>query len=123
MLRSKNQIAQRTSRKRNPELVETLKACKHNDAWRQVGIILARPSKMLPEINLGAIDAQSKEGDLIVVPGKVLSQGNIGKKVRVIALRFSASAKDKLKEKKGEAVSILDEIKINPKAEGIKIIA
>lgn len=119
---SKTQISRRIAQKRNPLLVETLKECKKNDAWLEVAAMLARPTKKLLCVNLRDIDLASKEGDLIVVPGKVLADGQITKKVRVIALQFSKSAREKLKEKRAEIAQIIDEIKINPRAEGIYVM-
>ena len=65
---------------------------------------------------------ETEEGDTVVVPGKVLSNGEINKKIRIVALSFSKEAEEKLGKKKCEVVSILEEIKVNPKAEGIKIL-
>ena len=73
-------------------------------------------------MNLDQIDEKSKEGDTILVPGKVLGTGEVTKKLRIVAFSFSESARQKLKEKKCEMVTILEEIKVNPKAEGIKIL-
>lgn len=73
-------------------------------------------------MNLKDIEKVTTEGDTVVVPGKVLGSGNVNKKVRICALNFSESAKEKLKESKGEIVTIIEEIKKNPKAEGIKIL-
>ena len=63
------------------------------------------------------------EGNL-VIPGKVLSQGEISKdkKIKVIAFDFSDSAIEKLVKNKIEYKTILDELKSNPKGEGMKII-
>ncbi len=73
-------------------------------------------------INLDRIDELTKAGDTVIVLGKVLGVGEITKKVRICALGFSCSARDKLKKTKSEAVSLLEEIQKNPRAEGIKII-
>jgi large subunit ribosomal protein L18e len=75
---SKTQLNKRIQRKNNPELVETLIACKKAGGdWMKVGKILSGSKRNLPSINLEEINEKSSEGDTIVVPGKVLSQGNI----------------------------------------------
>ena len=68
------------------------------------------------------INKESKEGDVAVVAGKVLSQGEITKKIKVIALGFSEQAKEKLLKAKCEVSNIVDEIKKNPEGKGIKVL-
>ena len=84
--------------------------------------MLSAPRRRKIQVNLEKIEKETKEGDTVIVPGKVLSQGDITKKIRVAALNFSSTAEKKLKSKKCELVSIKEEIKINPRAEGIKIL-
>jgi len=109
-------------RKRNPELVETIIRAKKNDMWLEVASVLSSPRRRKIEINLDEIEEKTKEGDTIIVPGKVLGKGDVSKKIRVAALSFSEKAKEKLKNKNCEVVSILEEIKINPEARGVKIL-
>ena len=120
---SKTKLFQRLKRKNNPELVNTLMACKKNEAWMNVGAILSRSKSQMPVVNLDKIDKESKDGDLVIVPGKILGNGEMTKKIRVAALNFSESAKEKLGKHKSEMITILEEIKRNPKAQGIKIIS
>jgi large subunit ribosomal protein L18e len=119
---SKTKLSKRITNKNDIEVVDTLKACKKNAAWMNVGRLLSRSRSQYPQINLDIIDRSTKEGDRVVIPGKVLGSGQINKKIRVIALKFSGSAKEKLKSQKVEVVSILEEIKSNPKAEGITVM-
>lgn len=74
------------------------------------------------EINLDKINDASKEGETILVPGKVLSQGNIEKKIKIIAMGFSKAAMEKLSSSKTEFSLISEEIKKNPQAKGIRIL-
>ena len=76
----------------------------------------------MPSLNLTEIEKNSKEGDTIVIPGKVLSQGDINKKIKVVALGFSEKAREKLMKSKSDPTSILEEVKKNPEAKGIKIL-
>jgi len=121
-MKSKTQIDRQAQRKGNSELVETIIAAKKNSAWLKIAGVLAYPRRQKVEINLDIIEGKSKEGDTIIVPGKILGKGNISKKVVVIALGFSEEAMKKLKEKKCETRKILEEINKNPKAQGIKVI-
>lgn len=121
-MKSKTKISKQSSRKTNPVLVETIINSKSSDAWRKISEILAGPRKNRSEINLDKIENDSSEGEVIVVPGKVLSQGELNKKVKVVALGFSDGAKEKLKNSKIEFSTIEEEIKNNPEAKGIRIL-
>ena len=72
--------------------------------------------------NLKQIENETSEGDTIVIPGKVLGSGEINKKIRICALYFSENAKKKLAINKSQVIRLIEEIKKNPKAEGVKLI-
>jgi len=121
-MKTKSKIEKQLQKKTNSELVETIILAKKKKEWGEVASIIAGPRRMRTNINLGRINDQVKEGEIIVVPGKVLSLGEVTKKIRVAALSFSKVAKEKLLKSKSEAVSILEEIKKNPSAKGIRIL-
>lgn len=121
-MKSKSKIEKQIRRKNNPLLVETVRLAKKNDAWLEVAGILSGSKKNRVNLNLRDIEEGSKENDCIVVSGKVLSEGNVSKKIKVVALSFSERAKEKLLKQKCEVLSIIEEIKKNPSAKGIKIL-
>ena len=121
-MKTKSKIEKQLKRKTNPDLVESIIKAKKNKGWLEVAGILSGPRKKKVSVNLDKIDENSKEGDTIVVPGKVLGRGEIGKKIRVAALSFSEEAEKKLKEKKCEISYILEELEKNQNAEGVKIL-
>jgi len=121
-MKTKTKIEKQTKRKTNPELVQTIIFAKKYKEWLAIANILSGSRRNRIDINLEKIDEQTTAGDTIVVPGKVLSLGEIDKKLRVCALNFSEKAREKLLNSKCEVVSILDEIKKNPKANGVKIL-
>ncbi len=116
-------IKKKSGRKTNPELVATILAARKSRNWLPIAHKISGPTRKLISINLDQIDKQTSTGDTVVIPGKVLSLGNLSKKVRISALGISASALEKLKLVKAEYVSILEEISKNPKAEGIKVLS
>jgi large subunit ribosomal protein L18e len=121
---SKTKIKSRVSRKTNPEVVGTLKQGNKNPEWNKIISILSGPANNYSSINLQEIE-DSKDistGDIVLIPGKVLSKGELSKKLKIVALSISESAKEKLSNSKSEFSTILEEIKSNPKAEGIKIL-
>ncbi len=121
-MKTKTLIGKQIKKKTNIELVETVIAAKKHKAWLKVAGILSGPRRKRIDLNLIDLNKNTKESDVLVVPGKVLSQGEISKKVKVVALNFSQKAKDKLSKAKCGVVSILEEIKKNPEGKGIKIL-
>jgi large subunit ribosomal protein L18e len=121
-MKSKTLIDKQVKRKLNPGLVETIIAAKKHEKWNKVAGILSSPRRLKVNLNLSDINKEAKQGEIIVVPGKVLSQGEADKKIKVVALNFSEKAKEKLNKFKIDFTSILGEIKKNPEAKGIKIL-
>ena len=80
-MKTKTKIEKQTHRKRNSELVETTRAAKKKEKWLEVAGILSGPRRKRPSLNLTEINKSSTAGDTVVVPGKVLSQGEIDKKI------------------------------------------
>lgn len=115
---SKTRLDRKLKRKTNRYLVETIILAKKKKNWLGVANLLT--GKIA--VNLDKIEKESKEGDTIVVPGKILSMGKISKKIKIAAMNFSEAAREKLKNAKCEIVSLEEEIKKNPEARGVKII-
>jgi len=90
--------------------------------WRYVSELLSRPRRKRIVVNVGKINRLCKEGDIVIVPGKVLGGGNINKKIIISALSFSESAKRKILNANGEILSIKEFVERYPKGSGVKII-
>jgi large subunit ribosomal protein L18e len=116
---SKTQIDKRTRKKRNPMIIRTIDVAKRNNLL-ELAKRLSGPASNYASINLDTLD-KLDEGKILVI-GKVLGQGEIGRKFSVAALGFSEQARDKLKKAGCEMKDIIEEIEDNPKLEGVKII-
>jgi large subunit ribosomal protein L18e len=68
---------------------------------------LERPARKNKGVNVWKINKYSKENDVIVVPGKVLSFGKLDHQVTVYALNYSIQAEDKINAS-GKALSLYD---------------
>jgi large subunit ribosomal protein L18e len=123
-MKSKTKIEKQSQKKNNPILVETIRAAKKTNSkfWLEIASVLSSPRRNAIALNLNEIEKITKEGDSIVIPGKILSQGEVSKKIAVIAFNFSEKAREKLLKTKSPAVNIIDEIKKNPEAKGLKKI-
>lgn len=121
-MKSRSKISRQLEKKFNPLLVRTLIAAKKNPAWLKVASVLSGPRKNFVNLNLDEINKKIGDEKILVVPGKVLSQGKIEKKVKIVAFDFSEKARSKLTDLGIESIRIIEEIKSNPKAKGIKIL-
>lgn len=121
-MKSKTKIEQQLRKKTNQDLVETIIAAKKKKAWQEVATLLSSPRVRKINVNLEKINKEAKVGETIVIPGKVLSEGELDKKIKIVAFDFSEKAKEKISNAKGEMSTIIEEIKKNPEAKGVKII-
>lgn len=118
---SKTKIRKRARKKTNSELVETLILAEKNRLWDLVKK-LSTPARKRIALNLDEIDKKAKDGEIILVPGKVLGNGNVSKKIKIVALGFSSSAEEKLKKAKCDIKTIKEEIEKNKTLKGVRII-
>lgn len=119
---NRTKIERKLRRKTNQGLVETIISAKKNDKWLKVAHLISMPKRKQIAMNLNEIDKMVKDNEIVIIPGKVLSKGELTKKVRVIALGFSKEANEKLKKGKIETGTIGDEIKKNKEAKNIHIL-
>lgn len=103
---------------------ELRRANRENGAaiWADVADRLESPRRRRAEVNLSEINRYAKEGETVVVPGKVLAAGTISHPVNVAAFSFSASAKRKILSAGGKVMSILDLVKENPKGKNVRLM-
>jgi len=99
-MKSKTKIGKQIQRKTGSNLVKAVLLAKKNPEWLKVASMLSTPRRKFLALNLGDIEGLVKEGETVVVPGKVLSQGELTKKVKIVALKFSEIAKEKLLKSK-----------------------
>jgi large subunit ribosomal protein L18e len=114
--------------KTNPNLIELIeklieKSYKEDVAiWKDVSKRLQRANRSTAEVNLSDINRYANADETILVPGKVLSNGNLDNKINVAAFKFSTKAQEKIENAGGECISISDLIEKNPKGSNIRIM-
>ena len=119
----------RKIRATNPRLIALIQKLKEesykNNAkiWKDIARRLAKPARNRAEVNISKINRYTKEGDVIVVPGKVLGAGTISHIVTVAAFAFSKTAKQIIEEAGGKCITIEDLVKENPKGSNVRIMA
>ena len=117
---SKRKIEKRARKKKNPNLVDAIIKIKKKNP--HIAKLLALPVKKHARVNLKKIEAMVKEGDKILIPGKILSSGNLSKKIKIVAWSASEKAKEKIAKAKAEFVHIKDELKKNPELKDFTMI-
>lgn len=90
--------------------------------WRRVAEDLGKPTRQRREVNVYKINQYAQEGETILVPGKVLSLGDLQKKVNVAALAFSVQAAQKITAAKGRTMSIFQLLEENPQGKEVRIL-
>lgn len=90
--------------------------------WRDIARRMAGGRRRYASINLYKIDQLTSEGDTVVVPGTVLSVGNLTKKITISSFRVSAKALEKIRESGSQFKSISELSGENPKGTKIKIL-
>jgi len=114
--------------KTNPRLTNLILLLKNksreNEAkiWREIASRLETPNRSYAEVNLSKISRYAQNGETIIVPGKVLGSGLLEQSVRVAALNFSASATSKIRDAKGQCMTIEQLLQDNPKGSGVRIL-
>lgn len=88
--------------------------------WRDAASYLAAPKSTETFVNVGHLSRLG--GSPVVVPGKVLGNGPIDKKLVVGAFAFSSSARRKILDAGGEALSIEEFIKRYPDGSGVTLV-
>lgn len=89
--------------------------------WNRIAEDLEKPTRKRRAVNIYRIDKYTKNDETAVVPGKVLSIGNLNKKIKVAAFQFSNQAKEKI-NLVGKAITIKELIKENPQGRKVRII-
>jgi len=115
-------------RSTNPELVGTVrllrKKARENNApiWRDVADRLSSSRRRRVAINVGRLNRHAKDGETVVVPGKVLGAGALDHPILVAAFAFSEEAEAKILRAKGRCFSIGELVEANPEGSNVRIM-
>ncbi|MEM0149535.1 MAG: 50S ribosomal protein L18e [Candidatus Micrarchaeaceae archaeon] len=69
----------------------------HKGIWESARRSLSVPARSRASINIYKLNKYTKQGDAVIVPGKVLSMGSMDHSITIAALEYSAQALGKLK--------------------------
>lgn len=118
----KNKIEKKLKKKENPDLVRTIILLKKQTSklWLDVANILSNPSRRKKGVNIVKINKLTKANDIVIVPGKILSDGALDHALTIACFKISEAAKNKLE--KAKILSIEQLLNQNKDGNGIKVI-
>ncbi|RLG14401.1 MAG: 50S ribosomal protein L18e [Candidatus Nanohalarchaeota archaeon] len=90
--------------------------------WLDLAKRLNKASRNMPAVNLKKIEQNTKENDIVIVAGKILSDGELSKKITLCSFNASESALDKIKEANCKYIGF-DELMKLKKLNNVKIMA
>ncbi|HIJ11986.1 TPA: 50S ribosomal protein L18e [Candidatus Woesearchaeota archaeon] len=103
-------------------LVSLKEKARDNKIWGRVAADLSKPSRQRRNVNVYKIEKVARDGETVVIPGKVLSSGELKKKVDVAAFSFSAEAKRKIEQAQGKVLTISQLLEQNPDGKKVRIL-
>ena len=77
-----------------------------------------KPTVARRVINVNRIEQLTKDGDMVVFPGKVLGTGNISHKITIFAFSISNAAADKIIGAGGKILTHKEIVEQNPTGKG-----
>ena len=89
--------------------------------WKRVSKKLSGPRSNRVEANLYRINSKTKKDDVIVIPGKVLGNGELDHKVTIACLACSKPAKKKIEASGSKLLTIEELFEENPEGKNVKI--
>ena len=116
------------SKPENILLIKTLNflrksANKYNaPIWKRVRELLQNSKRRRVAVNISRVNLNTVDGDIVIVPGKVLGSGFIDHKVTIGAFAYSLVAREKLLNAGCTVLNIEELVSKYPKGSGVKII-
>jgi large subunit ribosomal protein L18e len=113
-------------KKTNPSLVSLIGLLRSKGYEQKIGLWIAlakklsKPTRRQCEVNVAKLNRYTSEGDVVVVPGKVLGAGDLDHTVTVAAYKFSMAAREKINAN-GATMSLEELMEKYPTGSNVKI--
>lgn len=118
----------RPPRKQNPELThavhELRKAARDNAApiWSAAADRLERARHQTNPVNVGHLGRLTTAQETVLIPGKLLADGELHQPITVAAFGWSETARSKVHAAGGQLVTIHDLLKSRPDGAGVRLL-
>lgn len=108
----------------NALIVQLKKLAQEHDRplWKRVALDLEKPTRQRRVVNLWQIERCAKDGEILLVPGKVLGDGEVTRSMTIAAAAFSADAKRKLRAQGGTLLTIEELVQQRPDGKEVRIL-
>lgn len=116
-------------RKQNSELVRLVGELRrtarttHAPIWAAVADRLQRSRHQVTPVNVGHLERLAHTEETVVVPGKLLADGRLTKRLTVAAFSYSAEARSKVHAAGGQTLTLHDLMKSRPDGAGVRLLA
>ena len=90
--------------------------------WKRLSRLALKPTRARRAVNLNRIAGLTKDGDVVVVPGKVLGTGSIGHGITISAFGMSESAAGKIAASGGSVISFGEMTSRFPTGKGVALL-
>jgi large subunit ribosomal protein L18e len=117
---SRNVISTNIHKRKLIRRLEKLSDKTNKAIWEKVSEILSKPRRKRVAVNIGKINRLANDGEIIIVPGRVLGGGLLEKKLIVIAESFSKTAWQKILDNGGKPYTLYDVVSNPSLVEGKK---
>lgn len=107
------------------ELIDKLKETARKEdvrIWKAIAKELSRSRRNRRVVNIGEINKHTRNGDVVIVPGRVLGDGILDHKIEIAAFKFTENAKEKIEKLGGKFMSISELMKKNPKGSNVRLM-
>lgn len=121
-------VAPMSTSKTNPvlvDLIDDLKEVAREESapiWRDVAQRLQKPRRQWAEVNVSQLQRVLDDGDVAVVPGKLLGSGRLQKSVTVGAFQYSDGARETVEDAGGTVAYLEDLVDDHRSGEGVRIL-
>ncbi len=113
---------------KNEQLSTTITALKRlaieqqRPLWKRVAADLEKPTRQRRVVNLWKLEQHAKDGEIILVPGKLLGDGILTKKLTVAAAFYSGEARQKVAASGSTPLTIEELLKKHADGKNVRII-
>ncbi len=90
--------------------------------WKQVAHELAKSTRARREVNLLTLNRYTKENDVVLIPGKLLGNGELDHKLTIAAFAASQHAREKIVQSGSKYMRIDELMQKKPDGSGIQVI-
>ena len=91
--------------------------------WATAADRLERPRHQVVPVNVAHLERVANADDTVLVPGKLLAEGTLSKKLTVAAFAFSKDARSKIHAAGGVAITVHDLLRTRPSGAGVRRLA